>query len=176
MREWDAVRADLTTSIRCPRTVRLYREICERHTRLEIHLTPAALVDHLQRCRDHAVANVLYLAVIDVWRDGAHPHSDVAGQILWLSLWPLLTTTYRRQTFFWSGRERELISELGICMGAVLRATDFTRVESVALTIYRNTESRLVSARQARLREENLFIGDAVSPAWEPAIPDDDGH
>jgi len=163
---WERVRRDLSTTIRLPKIVRLYAEIARQRVELALFETPSALAGHLGALRSNPAGNNLYLSVLDVWRSSAAGHADVAGRVLWLGMWPLLDALYWRQRKFWLGEENELTSEIGRCLTTVLRATDVTRVASVALTLVRDTERDLRERRQADLADEHRDWSSVVLP-WQ---------
>jgi hypothetical protein len=175
MREWEQVRHVLAASIQVSRTVKLYADMAREHAPLAQFETPVALTDFLQRLQKDAVTNPHYLAIVDVWRRGSLCHSDLAGRLLWLGLWPLLNALYWRQAKHWSGRENDLTSEIGRCLVTVLRATELSHVESVALTLMRDTERDVVELRQAELAEAALVpVESWPEVAW--ALADVDGR
>jgi hypothetical protein len=164
--QWERVRRDLSTTIRLPKIVRLYAEIARPRLELAPFETPSTLARHLEALRSDPAGNDLYLSVLDLWRRSAASHADVAGCVLWLGLWPLLDALYWRQRRFWAGEENDLISEIGRCLTTVLRATDVTRVASVALTLVRDTERDLKERRQADLADQNRDWSSVVLP-WQ---------
>jgi hypothetical protein len=168
---WEGVRIALTVRIESPSTSARYSEIASRHHALRAFAEPAALARWLQTARDDERANVVLRVLVTVWRAGP-PYAELANQVLWLGLWPMLSNIYRRQIWYWGDREHELISEIGIRLATVLRGTNFTRVGSVALTIARNTERDVIEARQARLRDpwNSLVI------SWLGDLPADRGR
>ena len=166
---WEQVRRDLKATIRYPKVVRLYLEITRQRSLLAPFETPAALAEHLEKLRRNPSGNDLYMSIIDVCRVGAIRHADVAGRILWLGLWPLLSWLYWRQLKFWREEENDLASEIGRCLTTVLRGTDLTRAESVALTLVRNTERDLVERRQAQIADYNWDWSSVLLP-WQACM------
>ena len=148
---WERIHRGLNNTIRLPRMVRLYVEMARYRSPLAPFQTPHLLVEHLDRVRTDPIANDVYRSMVDAWRRGPICYSEVAGQILWLGLWPLLNRLYWAQLGYWRDQENDLASEIGRCLTIVLRGTDLTRVDRVALTLIRNTQRDLIERRQAQL-------------------------
>ena len=160
MREqWERLRRELAVTIRDPRIVRLFVEVARQEAALGTYPTPLDLASHLEQLRRDPAGNALYLVLVEVWRRGPAARADLTARILWLGLWPLLNRLYTRQEPFWRGEEDDLASEIARCLATNVRGTDFTRVESVALTLARNTERTLIKTRQA------TFAGESWSAA-----------
>lgn len=169
--EWERLHAEMVVGVRSTHAVVVYREIVRRHAGLARFPEPMSLATHLEQLRDHGQANVLYLSLLDTWRARDPPAARVSAEIIWLALWPLLTVVFRRQRGFWTGQEDDLVSEIGASLGRVARVTDFARVESVALTLARNTERYLVATQRAALRT-SLRLTEDLDEA--PALIEDE--
>jgi hypothetical protein len=168
---WEGVRTALTVRIQSSSALIRFDEIAGQNHALRAFGAPVALASWLQTAREDERANTLLRLMVAIWRGGA-PYAEVANQVLWIGLWPLLNAIYRRQLWYWGGREQELISEIGIRLATVLRGTNLTRVTSVALTIARNTERDVIEARQARLRDP----WNSLVVSWLGDLPADRGR
>jgi hypothetical protein len=159
-------------TIRCPRIIQAYLEIARQRAALKGFETPEALIDYLAALGRDPAGNGAYLSLIEVWRRGSICHADVAGRVVWLGLWPLLNWLYSEQVKFWWGEENELTSEIGRCLATVLRGTNLTRVESVALTLVCDTKRDLRRRRQAELADDHREWS-TVIPPWQAFMKTD---
>lgn len=151
MREWEQVRRGLDTRIRQPRTVRIYVDVAKERAPLAHFATPTELVAFLERLHRDPSSNDILLSVVATWRDSALCQAELAAHILCLGLWSLLSALYHRQRHYWDEREAELPSEITRSLATVARGTDLSRVESVALTLVRDTERTLVKRHQREI-------------------------
>lgn len=156
---WEALHAGLAHSVRTLHAKATFSTLKLKHHQrpgLARFADPVALVDHLTSRdgdRDEKDAVLGTLATL-VYRREAH---ELAGALLWLSLWPGLDAVFRRRLRRSPGAQDELISDLTDAFTQEVTALDLSRVRRVAATLVRSTERRLLQAA-SRASKEQAFV------------------